>query len=168
MVVGVLDSAEHRGGLPERGRRHVDHLRPGVHREDDRLGHAVGPVDRLVAHLDAQKPAAGAHAHAGEVVVGGAHELARLAVGVPVDGVVGLRVVGVAVEVPPRDVVGVAVFVIVEAPPRRALHERMAGDFAVPEGDDQVLGSDAAGLRVRAPDARVLRVVLDAHHAVPV
>src|SRR5438067_229276 len=112
--------------------------------------------------------AAGADAHVREVVVGGPDKRPRLSVGMPVDGVVGLRIVGVAVEVPARDVVRVAVFVIVEAPARRTLHDQVVLDFAVAKGDDQILGRDPARLRVGASDARVLRVILDADDPVTV
>src|SRR5205823_11103940 len=67
-----------------------------------------------------------------------------------------------------RDVVRVAVFVIVEAPARRALHDQVVLDFAVAEGDDQILGRDPARLRVGASDARVLGVILDADDPIAV
>jgi hypothetical protein len=168
VVVGVFDRAEHRGSLAEGGGGDVDHLGSRVDREHDRLGHAVGSVDRLVAHLHAHEAASRAHAGAAEFVVGLGSESLGLAVGVVIDGVVGLGVVGVAVEVPARDVVRIAVLVVVKAPVRRAScgPDFVVDDLAVPEGDDQVLGRDAAGLRIGAPDARILFILVDADHAV--
>ena len=169
VVVGVFDRAQHRGSLAEGGGGDVDHLRARVDREHDRLGDTVGAVDRLVAHLHAHQAASGAHANAAEFVVGLRSEPLGLAVGVVVDGVVGLGVVRVTVEVPPRDVVRITIVVVVEAPvcgARERARDFVFFDLAVPEGDDQVLGRDAARLRIGSPDARILFILVDADHTV--
>ena len=168
VLVRVFDRTQHRRCLSERGRGHVDHLGSGFDGEHDSLGHAIGPVDRLVAHLHRQQPASGAHADAAEFVVRGGDQRLLLAVGMVVDRVVGLGVVRVAMEVPSRDVIWVAVFVVVELAARRALSEQVVFDLAVAEGDDQVLRRDAAGLRVGPADAGIVHVVLDIEDAVAV
>ena len=154
-VVGVAQRLGDLGDEPGRRDHARDHLRTRVDRERDRLGHPVGSVDRLVARLDGEEAAPGTHARRAERVVGLAEHLPRLAVRVAVDAVVGLRIVRVAVEVPARDVVHVAVAVVVAA---------------VRERDDQVLGGDPTrlGVEERPPHARVVGPVVDVDHAVAV
>ncbi len=147
-----LDGLAHEARVAEvRGDRD-DHGRAGVRREPPRLGEVVGAVERLGAGLDRQDHAAGADTRAFEAVVRLRGRLPHLVVGVAVGAVVRRGVVLVVVEVPPGDVVDVAVVVVV---------------LAVRERDDQVLGVEVA-VAVRVVHARVVRIVLDVEHAVVV
>src|SRR5439155_216171 len=127
--------------------------------------------ERLRARLDRQQQASGAQARALHAVVGLRGGLLLLAVGVAVGGVVGGGIVLVVVEVPARDVVRVAVAVVVDgehgvaigavlliAGVEAQLAEAAGGAIVAGEGGDHVLGVDQA-VAVEVADAAVLLVV---------
>src|SRR6202035_2585112 len=89
------------------------------------------------------------------MVVSLANGLYRFAVRMSVGALVGLRIVGIAMEIPAGDIVNEAVVIFV---------------LAVAERDDQILRRDSARLRMeqRMPDARIVRVVVDREHAIAV
>ncbi len=155
MPIGVFRGARDHRRLRDRGHRHVDHLRARIGRERDRLRDAIAAIDRLVASLDAQEPAVGAYARAENAVVGFGDELAGLAVRMAVGAVVGLWIVGVAMEIPAGNIVNVAVVIVV---------------LAVAESDDQIFAGRAAKRRmeVRRMDARIVSVVIGGQRAIAV
>ena len=99
--------AEIRGEARDRGHA-------GVGREEERLREVVRPVERLGTGADGHDHAERARAERPTVVDGGL-AVQHLAVVVTVGDVLGVRVVLAVVEVPSRDVVGVAVAVVVDA-----------------------------------------------------
>ena len=167
----VLDRLVHEARVAEVGRHRGDDAGARVDRKQPGLGQVVVAVERLRARLDRQQQAPGAQARALHAVVGLRGGLLLLAVGVAVGGVVGGGIVLVVVEVPARDVVRVAVAVVVDgehgvaigavlliAGVEAELAEAAGGPIVAGEGGDHVLGVDQT-VAVEVADAAVLLVV---------
>ena len=178
VVVGVVD-----GLLVERRVRvgdddGADRLGADVGRVEDRLAPLVRAAEALGALLDGDDTAVAALTDSAEVVVRHPADVRDQAGGVAVGGVLGLRVVRVAVEVPARDVVDVAVVVVVavvrqrdDEVLRRQVRRLRAGDVhgvevvVLPAGDAGarrallVLDERRDARRARRVDARVVLVV---------
>src|SRR5262249_8333101 len=135
---------------------------------------------RLGTRLDREQQAAGAEAGALEAVVGLGGGLLLLIVGVAVAGVVGRGIVLVVVEVPARDVVRIAIAVVVDGEHGVAVGAvRAAGGVEAQladaagrvviarEGGDHVLGIDHA-VGVEIAHTAVGRVVGGVENAVAV
>ena len=110
----VLLGLAHERRVAEVGGEARDRRGPGVGGEQECLREVVRPVEGLRAGADGHDHAERARAERPAVVDGGL-AVQHLAVVVTVGDVLGVRVVLAVVEVPSRDVVGVAVAVVVDA-----------------------------------------------------
>ena len=116
---------------------------------------SIRPIDRFVARLHHQHRAVLANPGAREIVVGIGDSLHRLAIRMSIGTLIGLRIVGIAMEIPSGNIIDEAVVIVV---------------LAVTERDDQILGGDPArlGMQKRTMHARIVRVVIDSQRAVTV